>query len=56
MFFLELSCFLYDPTNIGNLMSGSSGFSKFCWYLWKLSIHGLLKPNLKDFEHFFASV
>ena len=51
MFFLELTCFLRDPANVGNLISGSSAFSKSSLYIWKFSIHVLLKPSLKDFEH-----
>ena len=54
--FLEFSCFLYDPTNVGNLISGSSAFSKSSLYIWKFLVHILLKPNLKDFEHYFASM
>ena len=49
--FLEFSCFLYDPMNIGNLISGSSASSKPSLYMWKFSLHLLLKPRLKDFEH-----
>ena len=49
--FSELSCFLYDPMNVGNLISGSSAFSKLSLYIWKFSVHVLLKPGLKDFEH-----
>ena len=47
--FLEFSCFFYDPTNVGNLISGSSAFSKSNLYIWKFSVHILLKPSLKDF-------
>ena len=54
--FREFSCFLYDPTNVGNLISGSSAFSKSNLYIWKFSVHVLLKPSLKDFEHDHASV
>ena len=54
--FLELSCFLYDPMNAGNLISGSSVFSKSSLYVWKFSVHILLKPSLKDFEHYLASM
>ena len=54
--FLELSCFLDDPTDIGSLISGSSAFSKPRVYIWKLLIHVLLKPNWKDFEHYLASM
>ena len=54
--FLEFPCFLYDPTNIGNLNSGSSAISKSSLYSWKLSVHMLLKSHLKDFEHNLNSV
>ena len=54
--FLELSSFLYDPTDVGNLISGSSAFSKSSLNIWKFSVHVLLKPGLKKFEHYFASV
>ena len=54
--FLELFCFLHDPTNVGNLISGSSGSLKPSLYIWNISVHVLLKPNLKDFEHNFASM
>ena len=54
--FLELSCFFNDPTNVGNLISGSSAFLKSSLYTWKVSVHVLLKPSLKDFEHYFASM
>ena len=50
--FLEFSCFLYDPTNVGNLMSDFSGFSKSSLYLWKFSVLVLFKPSLKDFENY----
>ena len=56
MFFLELTCFLHDPANIGNLISGSSAFSKSGLYIWKFSIHVLLKPSLKDFEHNLTNI
>ena len=49
--FLEFSCFFYDPADADNLISGSSTFSKSSLYIWKFSIHILLKPNLKNFEH-----
>ena len=49
--FLEFLCFLHDPVNVGNLISGSSAFSKSSLYIWKFSVHTLLKPSLKDFEH-----
>ena len=54
--FLEFSCFFHDPMDAGNLISGSSVFSKFSLYIWKLLVHILLKPSLKDFEHFLASI
>ena len=52
--FLEFSCFFYDPTAIGNLSSGYSAFSKSSLYIWKFVVHILLKPGLKDFEHYLA--
>ena len=54
--FLELSCFFYDPTNVGNLVSGSSAFSKSSLYIWKFTVHILLKPGLENLEHYFASM
>ena len=54
--FLELSCFFNDPTDVGNLISGSSVFSKSSSYFWKFTVHGLLKPGLENFEHYFTSV
>ena len=54
--FLELSCFFDDPTDVGNLISGSSVFSKSNLNIWKFTVHLLLKPGLEDFEHYFASV
>ena len=54
--FPEFSCFFYDPIDVGTLISGSSAFSKSSLYIWKFSIHILLKPNLKDFEHVLASM
>ena len=53
---MEFPCFLYDPTNVGNLISGSSAFSKPSLYTWKFSVHVLLKPSLKDFEHTLAGM
>ena len=53
--FLEFPCFLYDPTNAGNLISCSSAFSKTSLYLWEFIVRILLKPSLKDFEHNLAS-
>ena len=54
--FLELPCFSYDPKDIGNLISGSSAFSKFSLNIWNFSVPILLKPNLENFEHYFASM
>ena len=54
--FLEFPCFLFDPKNVGNLFSGSSAFSKSSLYIWKFSVHILLKPSLKDFEHKLTSM
>ena len=54
--FLELSCFFHDPEDVGNLISVSSAFSKASLNTWKFSVHVLLKPGLKNFEHYFASV
>ena len=54
--FLEFSCFLYDPVDVGNLSSGSSAFSKSNLDTWKFSVHMLLEPHLENFEHYFASV
>ena len=54
--FLEFSCFFYDPTDVGNLISGSSAFPKSNLNIWKLSVHVLLKPSLKNFQHSFASM
>ena len=53
---LELSCFFDDPAHVGNLISGSSAFSKSSLSIWKFIIHVMLKPGLKNFEHYFASV
>ena len=54
--FLELSCFFDDPTDVVNLISDSSAFSKSSLNFWKFSVHVLLKPGLENFEHYFASV
>ena len=48
--FLEVSCFFNDPVDVGNLISGSSAFSKSSLYIWKLTVHVLLKPALDNFE------
>ena len=53
---LELSCLFDDPTDVGNLISGSSVFSKSSLNIWKFRVHMLLKPGLENFEHYFASV
>ena len=54
--FMKSPCFLYDPVDVGNLISGSSAFSKSSLYIWNFLIQVLLKPNLKDFEHYLASM
>ena len=54
--FLELSCFSDDPADVGNLISGSSAFSKSNSNTWKFMVHVLLKPDLENFEHHFVSV
>ena len=54
--FLELSCFLNDPTDVGNLIYVPSAFSKSSLNTWKFTVHVLLKPGLENFEHYFASV
>ena len=54
--FLKFSCFFNDPTDVGNLISGSSDFSKSNLNIWKFSGHVLLKPGLENFGHYFASV
>ena len=54
--FLELSCFFYDLEDVGNLISGSSAFSKSSLNIWKFTIHVLLKSGLENFEHYFASM
>ena len=54
--FLELSCFFDDQTDVGNLIYGSSAFSKSRLNIWKFSVHVLLKPSLENFEHYFASM
>ena len=53
---LEFSCFFYDSTDVSNLISGSSAFSKSSLNFWKFSVQILLKPGLENFEHYFASV
>ena len=54
--FLELSCFSYNPMDIGNLISGSSTYSKSALNIWKFMFHVLLKSGLENFEHYFTSV
>ena len=54
--FLELSCFFDDPADVGNLISGSSAFSKTSLNIWKFKVHILLKPGLENFEDNFTSV
>ena len=54
--FLELSCVFDDPVDVGNLISGSSAFSKTSLNNWKLMVHVLLKPGLENFEHYFTRV
>ena len=54
--FLEPSCFFDDPADVGNLISGSSAFSKTSLNIWKFMVHVLLKPGLENFEHYFTSV
>ena len=54
--FLSLSRFFDDPVDVGNLISGSSAFSKSSLNIWKFTVHVLLKPGLENFEHYFASI
>ena len=54
--FLELPLFYNDPVDVGNLISGSSAFSKTSLNIWKFTVHELLKPGLENFEHYFTSV
>ena len=54
--FLEFSCFFYDLVDVGNLISGSSAFSKTDLNIWKVTVHKLLKPGLENFEHYFTSM
>ena len=53
---LELSRFSNDPVDVGNLISGSSAFSKTSLKIWKFMVHILLKPGLENFEHYFTSM
>ena len=54
--FLELSCFIDDPVDVGNLISGSSAFSKTSLNIWKFTVHVLLKPGLENFKYYFTSM
>ena len=54
--FLEFLCFLYDSIDVGNVISGFSAFSKSSLYFWNFLVHLLMKPSLKDFEHYLASM
>ena len=54
--FLEFSCFFYDSVDAGNLIPGSSAFSKSSLNIWKFTVHVLLKPGLENFEHYFISM
>ena len=54
--FLQFPCFFYDPTNVGNLISGSSAFSKSSLYIWNFSVQVPLKSSLKDFNHNLTSM
>jgi len=54
--FLEFPCFLYNPANVGNLISDSSAFSKPSLHIWKLLVHIMLKPNMQEFEHNLSSI
>ena len=56
IFFLEFSCFFYDPVDVDNLISDSSAFSKSSLYIWKFLVHILLEPHLEKFKRYFASV
>ena len=53
--FVEFSCLFDDPVDVGNLISGSSAFSKSRLNIWKFTVHVLLKPGLENFEHYFTS-
>ena len=53
---MELSCFFYEPVDVGNLIFGYSDFSKTSLNIWKFTVHVLLKPGLENFERYFASM
>ena len=53
--FVELSCFFDDPTDVGDLISASSAFSKSSLNIWKFTVHVLLKPCLENFEHYLLA-
>ena len=53
---LEFSCFFHDPVDVGNLVSGSSAFSKSSLNIWKFMVHVMLKPGLENFERYFDSM
>ena len=55
-FFLEFHCFLYDPANVGNLISGTSAFSKPSLDIWKFLVRIMLKPSMQDFKHDLTSI
>ena len=54
--FLEFSCFIYNPKDVGNLISGSFAFSKISLDIWKFTVEVLLKPGLENFKHYFTSM
>ena len=54
--FLEFSCFFDDPMDVGNLISGSTAFSKSSLNIWNFMVHVILKPDLENYEHYFTSV
>ena len=54
--FVDFSCFFYDPTDVGNLISGSSTFSISSLNIWKFMVHLVLKPSLENFEHYFGNL
>ena len=54
--FLELSCFFHDPSDVGNLISGSSAFSRSSLSIWKFTVHVQVKPDLENFEQYFTNV